>query len=93
MPFTDRPGFNASGETSARPASGESSFERLIAKVMSLPARHFFRSRRVSFLATGDSPGMPPRLVRGTYQSPILVQWKAAERRTRRITIKLVELY
>src|SRR3954469_8673096 len=34
----------------------QSSFERLVAKVMSVPARRFLRSRRVSFLAAPD-PG------------------------------------
>ena len=32
----------------------QGSFERLVAKVMSLPARRFLRSRRVSFLAGSD---------------------------------------
>lgn len=70
----------------------QSSFERLVAKVMSLPARCFFRSRRVSFLATGAGENSVPQLMRGTYQSPILVQWQPAESQTRRIDVKLVEL-
>jgi thiamine phosphate synthase YjbQ (UPF0047 family) len=70
----------------------EGSLERLIAKVMSLPARRFLRSRRVSFLAAGDSAADAPKLLRGTYQSPILVQWQSAERQERRIDIVLSEL-
>jgi len=70
----------------------EGSFERLIAKVMALPAQRFLRSRRVSFLAAGDGTQGPTRLVRGTYQSPILVQWQSAERRERRIDVVLSEL-
>jgi len=69
----------------------QSSFERLIAKVMSVPAKRFLRSRRVSFLAASDEQG-GARLVRGTYQSPILVQWQSAERQQRRIEIVLTEL-
>jgi hypothetical protein len=69
----------------------QSSFERLIAKLLSLPARCFFRSRRVSFLASGDG-GSVAHIVRGTYQSPILVQWQSAERQTRHIDISIVEL-
>jgi thiamine phosphate synthase YjbQ (UPF0047 family) len=65
----------------------QSSVERLIAKVMAVPARRFLRSRRVSFLAQGDAG-----LVRGTYQSPIMVQWQPAERQERRIDIVLVQL-
>lgn len=69
----------------------QSSFERLIAKMLSLPARCFFRSRRVSFLASCDG-GSVPRIVKGTYQSPILVQWQSAERQSRHIDVSIVEL-
>jgi hypothetical protein len=68
----------------------ESAVERLVAKVMAVPARRFLRSRRVSFLAS-DHPGQgQARLVRGTYQSPILVQWRPADRQTREIQVSLV---
>jgi thiamine phosphate synthase YjbQ (UPF0047 family) len=65
----------------------QSSLERLFAKVMAVPARRFLRSRRVSFLAAGDC-GM----VRGTYQSPIMVQWQPAEKQERKLAIVLVQL-
>lgn len=70
----------------------EGSLERLIAKVMSLPARRFVRSRRVSFLAAGNSDTEGAQLLRGTYQSPILVQWQSPEHQQRRIEIVLSEL-
>jgi hypothetical protein len=70
----------------------QSSFERLIAKAMSIPARLFFRSRRVSFLAAPHGEANVPQLLRGTYQSPILVQWQSAERQTRRVDVTVVEL-
>lgn len=69
----------------------QSSVERLFAKVMSVPARRFLRSRRVSFLASSTDAGAAC-LVRGTYQSPILVQWQPAERQQRRVDVVLVEL-
>jgi hypothetical protein len=69
----------------------QSSVERLIAKVMSVPARRFLRSRRVSFLASAESES-GARLVRGKYQSPILVQWQPAEQQARRVEVVLVEL-
>jgi hypothetical protein len=69
----------------------QSSFERLVAKVMSVPARRFLRSRRVSFLASSDAEH-GARLVRGTYQSPILVQWQTPEDQQRHVDIVLVEL-
>ena len=66
--------------------------ERAMAKVMALPARRLLRSRRVTFLASHDEALGRPALVRGTYQSPILVQWKAAERQARTIEITLHQL-
>ncbi|MBA3269433.1 MAG: hypothetical protein H0T71_02910, partial [Acidobacteria bacterium] len=69
----------------------QGSFERLVAKVMALPARRFVRSRRVSFMAASEG-GSAPTLLRGTYQSPIMVQWQSAERQERRIDIVLSEL-
>lgn len=70
----------------------QSSFERLIARVMAVPASRFMRSRRVSFLAASDDEHAAAHLVRGTYQSPILVQWGPAERQERRVDIVLVQL-
>ena len=69
----------------------QGSFERLVAKVMSLPARRFLRSRRVSFLAGSDRESNVPKLLRGTYQSPILVQWQPAEKQERHIDIVVVQ--
>ena len=69
----------------------QSAFERLIAKAMAVPAQHFVRTRRVSFLAADQGEGSA-RLVRGTYQSPILVQWKPAARQERRVEVTVVEL-
>ncbi len=70
----------------------QSSLERLVAKVMALPARRFIRSRRVSFVAAQEPGGAAARVVRGTYQSPILVQWQSAEHQERRLQISVVEL-
>jgi hypothetical protein len=69
----------------------QGSFERLVAKVMSLPARRFLRSRRVSFLAASDRDNRVPQLLRGQYQSPILVQWQPAERQERLVDIVVVQ--
>ncbi|HZT76127.1 MAG TPA: hypothetical protein VFA27_05685, partial [Vicinamibacterales bacterium] len=70
----------------------QSTIERLIAKVMSVPARRFMRSRRVSFLAATDENNPTARIVRGTYQSPILVQWQPAAAQSRKLNISIVEL-
>jgi hypothetical protein len=66
--------------------------ERTMAKLMSVPARRLLRSRRVTFLASHDDALGRPALVRGTYQSPILVQWQSAEGQSRRVEITLVAL-
>jgi hypothetical protein len=70
----------------------QSSLERLIAKVMRVPASRFIRSRRVSFLAATEAGQSGARIVRGTYQSPILVQWMPAEKQERRLDISIVQL-
>jgi thiamine phosphate synthase YjbQ (UPF0047 family) len=68
----------------------ESALERLVAKIMAVPARRFMRSKRVSFMASDDSGTGAAHLLRGTYQSPILVQWQPAARHAREIQISLV---
>jgi len=70
----------------------QSSFERLVAKVMAVPAQRFMRSRRVSFLAGRHGDSGPARVLRGTYQSPILVQWEPAVGQERRLDISIVQL-
>jgi thiamine phosphate synthase YjbQ (UPF0047 family) len=66
--------------------------ERAMAKLMAVPARRLLRSRRVTFLAAHDDALGRPRLVRGQYQSPILVQWQPAEGQVRRVEITIVGL-
>jgi len=70
----------------------QSTVERLIGKVMAVPARRFMRSRRVSFLAATSEQRPTAHIVRGTYQSPILVQWQPAAAQTRTLNISIVEL-
>jgi hypothetical protein len=49
------------------------------------------RSRRVSFLAGSDRASHVPQLLRGQYQSPILVQWQPAEKQERHVDIVIVQ--
>jgi hypothetical protein len=70
----------------------ESVVERLIARMMAAPARRFLRTRRVSFLASDHAREGRSRVIRGTYQSPILVQWQAPESLSRGLEISLVQL-
>ena len=45
----------------------------------------------MSFLAGSDRESNVPVLLRGTYQSPILVQWQPAEKQERHIDIVVVK--
>ena len=69
----------------------QSVVERLLAKVIALPARRFLRVKRgISFLASDPDRQGSARLVRGTYQSPILLQWGVAPRQSRQVEVSLV---
>jgi hypothetical protein len=70
----------------------QSVFERAMAKLMAVPARRLLRSRRVTFLAAHDVEFGRPRLVRGQYQSPILVQWQPADGGSRTVELAIVAL-
>jgi hypothetical protein len=63
-----------------------------MAKLMAVPASRLLRSRRVTFLAAHDAAHGRPLLVRGTYQSPILVQWQPADQQSRSVEITIVGL-
>jgi hypothetical protein len=69
---------------------GESLVERMFARAIGLPAERFLRMKRsVSLLVSdGDSQGRGS-IVEGTYQSPILVQWRRSPRRFRRLDVIL----
>lgn len=69
----------------------ESVVEKLLARIMEIPARRFLGMKRsVSFLASDGNQGGPARIVRGRYQSPILVQWRPADRQVRSLSVTLV---
>lgn len=70
----------------------ESVVEKLVAKLMAVPARRFLRTRKVSFLASDHSGQGRARLLAGTYQSPILVQWQAPAGQSRAVEIAIVRL-
>jgi thiamine phosphate synthase YjbQ (UPF0047 family) len=69
----------------------ESSFiERLIARTLEVGASRLFRMDRAVDLLVSDSrePGRG-RVVEGTYQTPILVQWRQARETVRQIDVSL----
>jgi len=69
----------------------ESAVERLVARVMALPASRFLRLKRGISLLVADRGSGAPAIVRGTYQSPILIQWSAPPGRTRLLQLTLTE--
>ena len=70
----------------------QSVLERLVAKIMAVPAQRLLRSRRVTFLASDEDAEGQARMVRGTYQSPILVQWRPSDSQSRRLDVTVVSL-
>ncbi len=70
----------------------ESFLERLLARVMATPASRLFGMKRAVSLLVSD--GGADRgwgsIVRGTYQSPILVQWRKSGRGARQLRARLV---
>jgi thiamine phosphate synthase YjbQ (UPF0047 family) len=65
--------------------------EKVLARTLAVPAARFFRMQRsVSLLVcNGESE---TGIVQGTYQSPILVQWRHAPRRARVLDVSVTEL-
>jgi thiamine phosphate synthase YjbQ (UPF0047 family) len=65
--------------------------EKVVARTLAVPAARFFRMRRSVNLLVSDEDGAA-RIVEGTYQSPILVQWQHAPRQSRILNVSLSEL-
>jgi thiamine phosphate synthase YjbQ (UPF0047 family) len=65
--------------------------EKVLARTLAVPAARFFRMRRSVSLLVSELEGQP-RIVEGTYQSPILVQWRHAPRQSRVLDVSLTEL-
>jgi thiamine phosphate synthase YjbQ (UPF0047 family) len=68
----------------------DSVIEKILSRFFGAPARHFLRMKRSVSLPVSDreTPG-DGRLAEGQYQSPILVQWRRSEARTRLVDITL----
>jgi thiamine phosphate synthase YjbQ (UPF0047 family) len=64
--------------------------ERLVARSLEAPASRFMRMRRSVDLLVSDSavPGSGA-LIEGTYQTPILVQWRSAKAPARKLEVVL----
>jgi hypothetical protein len=66
----------------------DSPFERVLARLMSLPAERRLRFKRSLSMPVAARCGSP-HIVTGRYQTPILIQWAPARGQTRRVNIRL----
>ncbi len=68
----------------------ESALEKLLARAMALPASRLLRFRRSVSLMVSQTDAVAGGVVRGTYQSPILIQWRPAPSgwRSVRLTVR-----
>ena len=71
----------------------ESLVERLLARMMAVPANRFLRMKRSVNLLVSDEGLGKGSVVEGTYQSTILVQWHRADRQSRLIDVTLTRLH
>jgi hypothetical protein len=70
----------------------ESMLERVLSKAIAVPAARFLRMKRgVNLLVSDRQAEGHGRIVEGTYQSTILVQWRPATSRVRHIDVVLYE--
>jgi hypothetical protein len=71
----------------------DSVVERVLGRLMAIPASRFLRIQRaVSLPVVTSEGGAGARILQGTYQSPILVQWQGPRRSSRTLDVTLVEL-
>ena len=66
----------------------ETKVERIIDKFFQVPANRFLGMKRKVDLIVSDEGTGTGRIVNGTYQSPILVQWRRNDDRTRSIQVR-----
>jgi len=67
----------------------DSMIENIVSRLMAYPARRMLHWKRSISIPVSSGNGDGPQLVKGQYQAPILIQWKAAPRQTRRLNIRL----
>ena len=69
-----------------------SRIEQWISRALATPAERLFGVKRsIDLLVSDTNPTGRPVLVEGIYQSPILIHWRAAAVRNRKLTVSLTE--
>ena len=71
----------------------ESILERLLARLIALPASRLLSVRRSVSLLVSDGDNGAGEIVKGTYQSPILMQWRKPASDRRRLKASLVNFH
>lgn len=68
----------------------ESAFERVVSQALAVPASRFLRMKRsVDLLVSDSRTSGRGAVVEGTYQAPIMVQWRKATRGERQVSVTL----
>jgi thiamine phosphate synthase YjbQ (UPF0047 family) len=65
--------------------------EKILSKFIAYPAERFLRMKRGISLFVTNGATERAHIVQGTYQSPVLVQWKNAENGTRYLDVAISE--
>jgi thiamine phosphate synthase YjbQ (UPF0047 family) len=69
---------------------GDSRVERILARALEVPASRFLRMKRsVDLLVSDTRRSGTGAVVEGTYQTPIMVQWRPAPTRVRTVDVTL----
>lgn len=69
---------------------GRSVIEKIVSRVLSVPASRFLGMKRnISLLVSNGEENGKGRLVQGTYQSPILVHWRKAPQQMRYLDVTI----
>ena len=63
--------------------------ESVLSRAIAMPASRFLRMKRSVSLLVSDRQGPQGKIVEGTYQSPILVQWHRGNRQARVLDVTL----
>ena len=72
----------------------ESLLERILNKFLAVPAARFLEMKRSLSLLVSDRNGDGKgSIIQGNFQSPILVQWKRAMARTRRLDVSFIRFH
>ena len=69
-----------------------SRIEQFVARALVVPAERLFGVKRsIDLLVSDENPTGRAAIVEGAYQSPILIQWRAAAQRARTVNVSLTQ--